>query len=99
MFIYAFARGIQYGWLAEPDPYANAVFKAWQALNQTSIDQGGNVHGVCRGSEFSFTPEYYKKELLWNLNDTHGIGIVLLAGVEVLRMMKHLKTEPKEMTP
>lgn len=99
MFTYAFARGIQYGWLAEPDAYIKAVFKAWQALNQTSIDQGGNVHGVCRGSEFSFTPAYYKKELPWNLNDTHGIGIVLLAGVEVLRLMKHLKIEPKEMMP
>ena len=97
MFTYAFARGIQYGWLKEPEPYIKAVFKAWEALNRISIDQGGNVHGVCRGSEFSFTPEYYKKELLWNLNDTHGIGIVLLAGVEVLRLMKHLKSGLKRM--
>jgi hypothetical protein len=35
---------------------------------------------------------------LWNLNDTHGIGIVLLAGVEVLRLMKHLESESMEMT-
>jgi unsaturated rhamnogalacturonyl hydrolase len=95
MFTYAFARGVQYGWLPQPEAYIKAVFKAWEALNRTSIDQGGNVHGVCRGSEFSFTPEYYKKELLWNLNDTHGIGIVLLAGVEVLRLMKHLESAPK----
>jgi rhamnogalacturonyl hydrolase YesR len=91
MFTYAFARGIQYGWLEEPDAYVTAVFKAWEALNRITIDKGGNVHGVCRGSEFSFTPEYYKKELLWNLNDTHGIGIVLLAGVEVLKLMKFLE--------
>ena len=32
-----------------------------------------------------------KKELLPNLNDTHGIGIVLLAGVEVLRMGRRLE--------
>ena len=95
MFTYAFARGVQYGWLKEPEPYIQAVFKAWEALNRISIDQGGNVYGVCRGSEFSFTPEYYKKELLWNLNDTHGIGIVLLAGVEVLRLMKHLASGSK----
>jgi len=90
MFTYAFARGVQYGWLEDPAPYIAAVFKAWNAINRASIDKGGNVYGVCRGSEFSFTPEYYKKELLWNLNDTHGIGIVLLAGVEVLKLMKHL---------
>ena len=90
MFIYAFARGIQYGWLEAPAAYIRAVFKGWEGLNRISIDKDGNVHGVCRGSEFSFTPEYYKKELLWNLNDTHGIGIVLLAGVEVLKLGKHL---------
>ncbi|PTY08540.1 rhamnogalacturonyl hydrolase [Opitutaceae bacterium EW11] len=91
MFTYAFARGVQNGWFANNEPYIDAVFRAWEALNKTSIDRDGNVHGVCRGSEFSFTPEYYKKELLWNLNDTHGIGIVLLAGVEVLRLKKHLE--------
>jgi rhamnogalacturonyl hydrolase YesR len=96
MFTYAFARGVQYGWLKEPEPYIKSVFKAWEALNRISIDRGGNVHGVCRGSEFSFSPEYYKKELLWNLNDTHGIGIVLLAGVEVLKLRKHLQKRPTD---
>ncbi|HEY4330816.1 MAG TPA: glycoside hydrolase family 88 protein [Phycisphaerae bacterium] len=91
MFAYAFARAVRHGWLKTPDPYARAVIKAWEALNRISIDRAGNVHGVCRGSEFSFSPEYYKKELLPNLNDTHGIGIVLLAGVEVLRMQKFLE--------
>lgn len=91
MFAYAFARGVQYGWLEKPEAYIRAVFKAWEALNRTSIDRQGNVHGVCRGSEFSFTSDYYKKDLLWNLNDTHGIGIVLLAGVEVMRLTKHLQ--------
>ena len=91
MFAYAFARGIQFGWFEEPDPYIRSVFRAWEALNRTSIDQKGNVHGVCRGSEFCFTSDYYKHELLWNLNDTHGIGIVLLAGVEVRRLMERLK--------
>jgi rhamnogalacturonyl hydrolase YesR len=91
MFIYSFARGIQHGWLEQPDAYIKSVFKAWEALNRISIDKNGNVYGVCRGSEFSFTPEYYMKELPWNLNDTHGIGIVLLAGVEMLKLMKHLK--------
>lgn len=91
MIAYAYARGVQNGWYEKNIPYIDAVFKAWEALNKTSIDRDGNIHGVCRGSEFSFTPEYYKKELLWNLNDTHGIGIVLLAGVETLRLKKHLE--------
>ncbi len=93
MFAYAFSRGVQHGWLEQPDAYVRAVFKAWEALNRISIDRLGNVHGVCRGSEFSFTSDYYKRDLLWNLNDTHGIGIVLLAGVEVQRLTQHLQTK------
>ncbi|MGA2229551.1 MAG: glycoside hydrolase family 88 protein [Tepidisphaeraceae bacterium] len=91
MFAYAFARGVQYGWLPEPAPYVKSALKAWEAINRISIDQTGNVFGVCRGSEFSFSPTYYKKELLPNLNDTHGVGIVMLAGVEVRKLKEFLQ--------
>jgi hypothetical protein len=43
------------------------------------------VYGVCRGSEFAFSSDYYKNDLLPRLNDTHGIGIVLLAIYEVMK--------------
>ncbi len=86
MFAYAFARGVRFGWLPEPAPYIEAVRKAWRGLTQISVDHLGNVHGVCRGSNYSFTPDYYKYELLWRTNDTHGIGIVMLAGVEAMKL-------------
>lgn len=91
MISYAYSRGVQFGWFEKPEVYIRSVLKAWEAINRTSIDRFGNIHGVCRGSEFSFTSEYYKKDLLWNLNDTHGIGIVLLAGVEIRRLLNLLK--------
>jgi rhamnogalacturonyl hydrolase YesR len=90
MFAYAFARGVRFGWLKEPARYVVAVYKAWRGLTQISIDRFGNVHGVCRGSNYAFTPDYYKYELLWRTNDTHGIGIVLLAGVETIRLSEWL---------
>lgn len=86
MFIYSFSRAIQMRLFSDPEPYYTACHLAWQALTRTSIDKDGNVYGVCRGSEFSFSPEYYKEELLSKLNDTHGIGIVLLAGSELLSL-------------
>jgi rhamnogalacturonyl hydrolase YesR len=101
MFICAFSRGLRFGWLNSgsglPDPscaafpgdaalYRIAAEKAWKALERYSIDKNGNVYGVCRGSEFSFNPRYYAEHLLPRLNDTHGIGIVLLAGVELLKL-------------
>jgi rhamnogalacturonyl hydrolase YesR len=91
MFICAFSRGIRYGWFAHDDngdtlPYRMAAERAWRALEKYSIDKDGNIHGVCRGSEFAFNPRYYAEHLLPRLNDTHGIGIVLLAGVELLKL-------------
>jgi rhamnogalacturonyl hydrolase YesR len=90
MFIYAFSRGVRYGWLREPEKYVKAIYKGWEAISKTSVDTDGNVYGVCRGSEFSFIPDYYKYELGWNLNDTHGTGIVMLAGIEVIRLGEFL---------
>ncbi|MDF2924220.1 MAG: yteR [Paenibacillaceae bacterium] len=90
MFIYAFARGIRNNWLAEPAPYAEAVVKGWEGLTRISIDKYGNVYGVCRGSGYSFSARYYRDELSWLLNDTHGIGIVMLAGVEAAKLQDHM---------
>lgn len=99
MFACAFARGVRHGWLERPEPFVRAVFRAWEALNRIAIDRQGNIHGVCRGSEFSFTSDYYKHDLSWRLNDTHGIGIVLLAGVEVHRLTAHLQSDARRDPP
>ncbi len=97
MFIYAFSRGIRFGWLEDTAAYAAAAERAWDAMNRIAIDKDGNVHGVCRGSEFSFSPDYYINDLLWRLNDTHGIGIVLLAGVELKKLIEFRKIAGKEL--
>lgn len=86
MFIYSFARGVCRGRLDQR--YKTAAYKGMQALYGGCIDTDGNVYGVCCGSAYSYRPEYYKYELPWILNDTHGTGIVLLAGVETEKMMK-----------
>ncbi|MEC0126358.1 glycoside hydrolase family 88/105 protein [Paenibacillus pabuli] len=90
MFIYAFARGIREGWLEQPEAYLEAVRRGWEGITHLSIDYKGNVYGVCRGSGYSFTALYYRDDLGWILNDTHGIGIVLLAGIEVYKMNRQL---------
>ncbi|WP_433583756.1 glycoside hydrolase family 88/105 protein [Paenibacillus amylolyticus] len=94
MFIYAYARGVRMGWLLDPKPYAQAVERGWKGLSERTIDKRGNVYGVCRGSSYSFTNHYYKHELGWNLNDTHGIGIVLLAGLETIAMQEWQTNTP-----
>ncbi len=93
MFVYAMARAIRLGWIEDAlrEPALAAIQRAWAGLTRISIDKFGNVHGVCRGSLYSFTPEYYKNVLLWNLNDVHGTGIVMLAGVEVIKLQEQLQ--------
>lgn len=85
MFIYGFCKGIKNGWYGEETPlYVEAVKKGYQGLTEYCVDRDGSVHAVCKGSGFSFTKEYYRDELYWVTNDNHGIGILLLAGNEIL---------------
>lgn len=95
MFTCAFARGVRNGWLRTPDRYIKAVEKAWLGLCSHVIDNLGNVYGICKGSSYSFSKDYYKNDLGWNLNDTHGTGIVLLAGVEYRKLMVYLEDLPE----
>ena len=81
-------RGGRHGWLENPDPYLKSAIAGWDGLTSRAIDRSGNVYGVCKGSSWSTSHAYYKHDLSWNLNDTHGIGIVLLAGVELLEFMR-----------
>ncbi|GAA4860030.1 hypothetical protein GCM10023310_44090 [Paenibacillus vulneris] len=90
MFMYGFALGVRHGWLEQPEPYIQAVLSGWQGLCERAIDKQGNLYGVCKGSSWSYHHAYYKHDLGWNLNDTHGIGIVLLAGIETQRMKEQL---------
>ncbi|WP_440115461.1 glycoside hydrolase family 88/105 protein [Paenibacillus sp. QZ-Y1] len=90
MFAYGFARGVRFGWLKQSDRYIEAAQRAWNGLTCKAIDRQGNVHGVCSGSRYAFTAEYYNKDLLTVTNDNHGIGIMMLAGTEVAKMRKHL---------
>ncbi len=81
MFACAFTRGWRAGLL--DGSYAEAAKRAVDSILANSVDAEGNVYGVCRGSEFAFSPDYYKNDLPPRLNDTHGTGIVLLAIYEV----------------
>lgn len=88
MFAYAFARGVRFGWLEDKTRYAAAANKAWQGLTGKAIDRQGNVHGVCSGSRYSFSPDYYMYDLRTVVNDNHGIGIMMLAGVEIGKLRR-----------
>ena len=75
------ARGVRMG-LLPAEEYQEPANRAVEGLKKLCVDEEGSVYGVCRGSGYSFRLNYYKHELNWVLNDTHGIGMVLIAIVE-----------------
>ncbi len=83
MFAASFMRGYRMGLLDEE--YKKSAIKAVESIITNCVDEEGNVYGVCRGSEFSFSNDYYKYDLLPRDNDTHGIGIVLISIYEVMK--------------
>jgi unsaturated rhamnogalacturonyl hydrolase len=91
MFIYAYSRGVRNGWLTNLSAYTDSAVRAWDGLTRCSIDAKGNLYGVCRGSGYSHSSHYYMYDLHTQLNDTHGIGIVMLAGVEMLRLTEWMQ--------
>lgn len=90
MFTYAFARGVRFGWFEDGSSYTAAAKKAWRGLTEKAIDRTGSVHGVCSGSRYSFSPDYYMYDLRTVINDNHGIGIMMLAGVEIMQLEEAL---------
>ena len=84
MFITALARGIRKGWISAES--TQDVVDAWVALTEKCVDYDGNVHGVCMGSGCNKEEKYYM-QLGTIMNDDHGMGIVLGAGVEVMNLL------------
>ncbi len=91
MFTYAIARAVDQGWL-EPR-YAAYARRGWAGV-RTRIRTDGQVEGVCAGTNVSDDlQDYYARPT--PLNDPHGLGTVLLAGTEMLRLERGTKAAPR----
>ena len=82
MFTYAIARSVNKGYI-EPR-YASIARRGWAGV-MSRIRPDGQVEGVCEGTSVSDDLVYYYKRPA-PMNDIHGIGAVLLAGTEVLKL-------------
>ncbi len=87
MFTYTIARAVNKGYI-EPR-YASIAQRGWEGV-MSKIRPDGQVESVCTGTVVSDDlVHYYRRPA--PLNDIHGIGTVLLAGVEVLSLNEKLK--------
>lgn len=83
MFVYGIAKGINEGWIEKE--YASVVNCAWDALTSSYITADGELKNVCIGTGISHDlPFYYERPT--PLNDVHGLGALIQAGMEVYRL-------------
>jgi hypothetical protein len=70
-------------------PYAvhfRMAILAWNAVT-TKINAGGQVEGTCVGTGMAFDPAFYYYRPV-NVYAGHGYGPVLLAGAEIINLLK-----------
>jgi rhamnogalacturonyl hydrolase YesR len=85
MYTFAIAKAVNKGWIDAMYGYVAA--QGWEGL-VSRILADGQIAGVCMGTGLSpHTAYYYNRPA--PSTDTHGIGAVLLAGTEMLKLYRN----------
>jgi rhamnogalacturonyl hydrolase YesR len=82
MFTYAIAKAVNEGWL--DIRFKTIALAGWEGL-KTKIQSDGQVKDICEGTGISNDLVFYYKRPT-PLNDIHGLGAVILAGTEILKL-------------
>lgn len=86
IYAYCIAHACNKGWL-DPKAYAPMAMLAWNAVT-TKVNATGQVEGVCVGTGMAFDPAFYYHRPV-NVYAAHGYGPVLLAGAEMVALVKN----------
>ena len=66
--------------------YGPAAILAWNAVS-TKVNSQGQVEGTCVGTGMGFDPAFYYYRPV-NVYAAHGYGPVLLAGAEIINLLR-----------
>lgn len=83
MFTYAIALSINQGWLDKR--YSSIAFAGWMGVEST-ITNEGEVLGICAGTGIGDNIGFYYSRPT-PVNDIHGLGAIILAGIEVAKLL------------
>jgi unsaturated rhamnogalacturonyl hydrolase len=89
MFTFAVARGVNRGWLSPV--YAPVAQAGWQAVSQRVLPDG-RIEGICVGTTAAYDAVYYYNRPT-ELGAMQGYGPVLMAGAEVITMLRSFDIE------
>ena len=85
IYAYCIANAINKGWI-DAKAYGPACLLAWNAIT-TKVNDIGQVEGTCVGTGMAFDPAFYYYRPT-NVFAAHGYGPVLLAGAEIIDLLK-----------
>ncbi|AFN73321.1 glycosyl hydrolase family 88 [Melioribacter roseus P3M-2] len=88
MFVYSIARAVNQGWIDKR--YASVALKGWEGLKKLKIRSDGQVKDICVGTGIEDNLVFYYERPA-RLNEKHGIGSVIDAGIEVVKLKENLK--------
>ena len=89
IYTYSIARAINRGYV-DAKVYGPMVCLAWNAV-ASKVNEKGQVEGTCVGTGMGFDPAFYYYRPI-NVYAAHGYGPVLLAGAEMIELVKNNKT-------
>ncbi len=90
IYTYCIAHGINKGWI-DSLAYGPVAMLGWHAVS-SQVNDKGEVNGTCVGTGMGFDAAYYYYRPVHKYA-AHGYGPVLLAGGEMIRLLKN--THPK----
>ncbi len=90
IYTYSIARAINQGWI-DGLAYAPTALLGWNAVS-TKVNAKGQVEGTCVGTGMGFDPAFYYHRPISPFA-AHGYGPVILAGSEVINLLKNNKFE------
>ncbi len=85
IYTYCIAHAINKGWI-DGVAYAPVAALGWAGVS-TKVNAMGQVEGVCVGTGMGFDPAFYYYRPV-NVFAAHGYGPVLLAGGEMIQLLK-----------
>lgn len=85
IYTYSIAKAINNGYI-DKMAFSPVVMLGWNAV-ATKVNAKGQVEGTCVGTGMGFDPAFYYHRPI-NVFAAHGYGPVLLAGSEVIKLIK-----------
>jgi rhamnogalacturonyl hydrolase YesR len=95
IYTYCISHAINKGWI-DPMAYGPMAVLGWNAVS-TKVNAQGQVEGTCVGTGMGFDPAFYYYRPT-NVFAAHGYGPTILAGAEMLKLLKNFRIEINDST-